>query len=118
MTDATRLDLVRLLSGGGHAVVAVSRWGLVEFEHPARGINIAGTEAGYPRLSSHVLAIDADAMAATTASGRVYVLVGNPDPDYAMEVPAGFAKLDGSRYRVVGIDEAAATLGNAAEASD
>ncbi len=118
MTDATRLDLVRLLSGGGHAVVAVSHWGFLEFEHPERGINVAGSEAGYPRLSSAVVSIDADARTATTASGRVYVLVGDPDPDYALSVPGGFSKLDGSRYRVVGIDDAVAALGNATEVSD
>ena len=118
MTDATRLDLVRLLSGGGHAVVAVSHWGFLDFEHPSRGIDVAGSEAGYPRLSSAVVSIDAEVMKATMASGRVYVLVGDPDSDYAHSVPGGFAKLDGSRFRVVGIGEAAAALGSATEASD
>ena len=97
MTKPTLLDLVRLLSGGGHAVVAVSRWGFLEFESPSRrGINVAGCEEGYPRLISPVVAIDLDAMKVTTASGRVYVLDGDPDPEYASSVPRAFRPLDGS----------------------
>lgn len=46
-------------------------------------------------------AVDTAAMTATTASGRVYVLVGNPDPDYALHVPTTFDQPRGEVFELV-----------------
>ena len=113
MTE-TRIDLARLLAGGGHSHVAVERWGFLRFEQPSRGINLTGSEDGYPRLSSRVVAVDIEAMTATTASGRVYILVGDPDPEYAVTVPKTFDRLRGSAYSYVDLSDVAETIEQAA----
>lgn len=103
-------ELARLLSGGGHLRVEVTRWGFICFNDPSmRGVNTAGAEEGYPRLSSHVVAFDTAAMTATTASGRVYVLVGNPDPSYALHVQTMFDQLRGQAFELVELGEAVET---------
>ena len=68
---------------GDEASVALERWAI--FEIPGGSRHFCGFHAGRAgskgRVSSAIVRFDPDGMAGTTASGRVYRLVGEPDGD-------------------------------------
>jgi hypothetical protein len=67
--------------------VEIDRWGVVR--DAKHGLRLVGREVGAcERITSPVVEWDSESQTATTASGRFYRLLGEPDSEYAAHVVA------------------------------
>ena len=98
-------DLLQFATGGIHAIAPVSvqprtemwRWRLYQVKaHGVRSRHLVGLADGEGRVCSAIAQWDLKNLCATTASGRVYLLVGPPgwnaDADYVF---AGWRSVNG-----------------------
>jgi hypothetical protein len=96
--------------------VEMDRWGVVR--DAKHGLRLVGREIGAcERITSPVVQWDAGSQTATTASGRFYRLLGEPDPEYAAHVVAMHKKQwsNMAQVELVDFSEAVAALGKAKE---